>query len=151
MFEGETKKMKEKEKCSYWNAVFTEQYWTITTHGNGRNTLADINCHSLWPLPSQLGIALVRRQAQPRHLCLWACVPSIVCCNSRWGYRSATLQQNWLRLCLIFLSCQPPPHPSAILFSFLCPPGLNIYGLVKPTWNGELTDISSVKVLSERP
>lgn len=32
------------------------------------------------------------------HLCIWAILASVVWCNSRWGCRSATLQQNRLSL-----------------------------------------------------
>ena len=110
MFEGETKKMRErqKERCSYWNRVFTAQLWTITTHDKQvRKCLAKIDCHSLWPLPSQLGISLVKRQTHPRHLCLWASFAPIVWRNSRWGCRSVTLQQNWVSVFLCFFSLHP--------------------------------------------
>lgn len=71
--------------------------------------------------PSQLGIALGKRQAHPRHLCLWASFAPIVWHNSRWGCRSVTLQQNrvWLF------------NPIFLSFLSTSPCGLNIYGLVK--------------------
>lgn len=98
--------------------------------------------------PLQSGL---ETRCKPRHLCLRASVPPIVWCNSRWGWRSVALQHEKYRLWpisaswrfLFFPSVTPPPHLSS-------PSGLNIYGLVKPKWNQELTNISSVKVLSEK-
>lgn len=151
MFEGETKKVRGKRERGM-QLLKSSFYRTVLNNNNTWQTrqkcLAKIDCHSLWPLPSQLGIALVKRQARPTHLCLWASFAPIVSRNSRWGCRSVTLQQNRVGLFNpIFLSCLFSP----LFFLSTSPCGLNIYGLVKPTWNGELNNISSVKVLSERP
>lgn len=126
---------RKRKRCSYWNFVFT------VNNNKTWQTRTKIDCHSLWPLRLQLGIALVKRQAHPRHLCLWATL-DIVWWDSRWGCRSVTLQQNRV----------PLFNPTSFIFVFFstCPCGLNIYGLVKPTRNRELTNISSVKVLSEK-
>lgn len=150
MFEGETKKMKDKEKerRSYWNPVFTEQYQYKTMPENVWLNSFDIPFDHFPPK----WVALVERQDQPKYLCLWASFPSIIWRNSRWGCRSVTLQQKRLRLCPIYCSWRFLFFFVSHYFSFLSSPsGVNIYGLVKPTWNRELTNISSVKVLSERP
>lgn len=140
---------KGKERNGYWSLYFFF-YNTVMKNNNTWQTrqkcAGEINAFHFDHSPPSWAFLWFKDRLIP-DMSLWASLSPIVWCNSRWGCRSVTLQQHrvWLFnpifLLLFFL---------LLLFSN-SPCRLNIYGLVKPTWNRELTNISSVKVLSEGP
>lgn len=102
----------------------TRSFWTTTTTHDKEEEkcLAEADCHS----------GLVRETGSPQtslHLLLILCDATVDGAAGLYHYR----------------------HKSLIVLVFFFPSISVDSGFLKPKWNWELTDISSVKVLSERP